>query len=92
MERIAAFRHEDRDSVALSFVDNRVFIAISDTANRFEPPSIWSGSAEIGKEDLVTYLGDVSFAEDIVEALVLNRRIWSKRSTHEQGATAERGT
>lgn len=44
----------------------------------FEPPSIWRGAALLDQAGVAAYFKDVRLAEQIIEDLNLNLRIWSK--------------
>lgn len=79
MQRLTEFRRQLNTNVAIAFVDSSIFIAISTTKNHFEPPSIWRGAATLLKDDVEEYFKDVRLAEQIVEDLNLNLRIWSKQ-------------
>lgn len=78
MQRLTQFRGEIGAPVALGFVNSQIYIAISTRKNYFEPPSIWSGGP-LDEGDIASYFSDVRLAEEIVESLNLNLRIWSKQ-------------
>jgi hypothetical protein len=79
MERLVELRSQAEGNIAVSFVSSSIFLAISSSKNRFEPPSIWAGSAELSLDDLRRYMSDVRLAEELVNDLNLNTRIWSKQ-------------
>jgi Protein of unknown function (DUF3137) len=79
MQRLSQFREAVGSPVALAFVDSQIYIAISSRRNHFEPPSIWRGVANLSQADVEAYFKDVRLAEQIVEDLNLNLRIWSKQ-------------
>lgn len=78
MRRLLDFRTRMDASVHLAFIDERVYVAVSSGTNHFEPPSIWSARAAVDEADLAAYLNQVGLAEDVVESLNLNTRIWTK--------------
>lgn len=78
MRRLLEFRQRKGTRVHLAFVDERVFVAVASSANHFEPPSMWSASAAIDEADMADYMAQVGLAEDVVESLNLNTRIWGK--------------
>lgn len=78
MERLTRFRKELDTPLALSFVNSQIYIAISTRKNYFEPPSVWMGGL-LNEGDIAAYFADVRLAEEIVESLNLNLRIWSKQ-------------
>ncbi|MBX0328309.1 DUF3137 domain-containing protein, partial [Oscillochloris sp. ZM17-4] len=65
--------------VAIAFVNAQIYLAISTSKNYFEPPPLWRSGAALGQGDIEAYFEDVRLAEEIVEDLNLNLRIWSKR-------------
>jgi hypothetical protein len=79
MQRLTEFRRQLNTNLSIAFIDSSIFIAISTSKNHFEPPSLWRGSATLLKEDVEAYFKDVRLAEQIVEDLNLNLRIWSKQ-------------
>jgi hypothetical protein len=79
MQRLSEFRRQLNTSVAIAFVDSHIFIAISTSKNHFEPPSFWLGGGRLSQADIEDYFEDVRLAEQIVEDLNLNLRIWSKQ-------------
>jgi len=75
MRRIVDFQREMQRTVYVSFVNSKVFVAISMSRNLFEP-RIFRTVLDF---DLVReYLGEMELALGIVEDLNLNTRIWSK--------------
>jgi hypothetical protein len=79
MRRLLDFHQLVGEPVWLSLVGDSMYLAIASKHDRFEPPSIWPAEAKIDVDDLATYLAEIGLAEDVVEGLALNRRIWSKR-------------
>jgi hypothetical protein len=79
MERLVAFRHRLDKPVALSFINSCVYIAMSSNKDYFEPPSLWFGSALMQLEEIQIYLDDIRLAQEIIEELNLNTRIWGKQ-------------
>ncbi|NNJ09021.1 DUF3137 domain-containing protein [Chloroflexales bacterium ZM16-3] len=79
MERLTRFRNEIDAPVAIAFVNAQIYIAISTNKNYFEPPALWRSGAALGQGDIEAYFKDVRLAEEIVEDLNLNLRIWSKQ-------------
>ncbi len=78
MRRLLDFHELIDRRLWLSFVGDRMYLAIENDEDSFEPPSIWSRDATIDVHDLATYLAEIGLAEDIVEGLALNTRVWSK--------------
>lgn len=78
MRRLLDFRQRLNTRVHLAFVDEQVFVAVASNTNHFEPPSIWASDATIDEADVASYLEQVGLAEDVVDSLNLNTRIWSK--------------
>lgn len=79
MQRLSEFRRQLNADVAIAFVDSSIYIAISTSKNHFEPPSFWRGGARLTQAEVAAYFQDVRLAEQIVEDLNLNLRIWSKQ-------------
>jgi len=75
MRRIVDFQREMERTVYLSFVNSKVFVAISMSRNLFEPRIF---KTVLDFELLREYLGEMELALGIVEDLNLNTRIWSK--------------
>jgi hypothetical protein len=76
MERIMHFRVSTKRKVQLSFVDNRLYVAIPFNKNLFEP-RIWSTIERFS--DIETFHGQLSLATSVVEMLNQNTRVWSKQ-------------
>jgi len=74
MERILALKHRLDAEVRLAFVEGRVFVAISQSGNRFEPGLF----GRVSEEDVAGMFELLSDVVAIVEDLNLNTRIWSK--------------
>ena len=76
MKRISAFKEKyPKNPVFISFVDGKIYIAISYSKDLFEPTYFKS---LVNIDTIKTYFEDVKFAVDIVEELNLNTRIWTK--------------
>lgn len=78
MDRLVSFRNRLGQPIALSFINSCVYIAMSSNKNYFEPPSLWFGSVLMQIEEIKTYLTDIQLAQDVIEELSLNTRIWGK--------------
>lgn len=78
MERLVSFRQRVQQDIAISFVNTQVYIALSSSRNRFEPPSLLKKSAPLSLEQIQAHFDDIRFAGDIVQDLNLNTRIWGK--------------
>ncbi|PDW03319.1 DUF3137 domain-containing protein [Candidatus Viridilinea mediisalina] len=78
MRRLTEFRQQLNKPVAIAFVDSQIYIAITTSKDHFEPPSIWRGGGSLSQDDIAEYFQDVRLAEQIVEDLNLNLRIWTK--------------
>lgn len=78
MRRLTDFRQQLDKPVAIAFVDSQIYVAITTSKDHFEPPSIWRGTAMLSQEDIAEYFQDVRLAEQVVEDLNLNLRIWTK--------------
>jgi hypothetical protein len=76
MERIVAFRKKADRPIYLSFVDSKVFVAVSYTRNLFEPKLL---GTIMDFDRLCQYSEDLSLAVGIVDDLNLNTRIWTKQ-------------
>lgn len=79
MQRLVTFQKQLKKTVALAFVNSNLHMAISTRKNYFEPPSIWFGSAMLALDDINEYLDDLKMAQDIIDDLNLNLRIWGKQ-------------
>lgn len=76
MSRIVDFRAKHpKNGIAISFVDEKVFVAVSHRKALFE---VNSWSTLLDPHLARTYFLDVKLAVDIVHDLNLNTRIWSK--------------
>jgi len=78
MQRILDFKRESHRTLYLSFVDGKLYIAISFSKSLFEPRVF---STLLDYDIYRDYFTDMLFAKSIVEELNLNRRIWSKGSS-----------
>ncbi|HMO56596.1 MAG TPA: DUF3137 domain-containing protein [Roseiflexaceae bacterium] len=77
MQRLTQFRKTMGVDVSLSFVNSKINLAIATRKNLFEPPHLWQ-STRLQLSDLQEYLQDIKLAEDVVNELNLNLRIWTK--------------
>ncbi len=68
-----------RVGVNLAFLRSKVYIAIPLGRSYFEPPSLWATPNQKIVQDIENYLADIKLAEDIINDLNLNRRIWGKK-------------
>ncbi len=75
MERMLAYKNEAKKNVYFSFVDSKVYVAISYNKNLFEP-KIFGSILDFAA--IREYYKDLELAAEIVEELNLNTRIWSK--------------
>lgn len=76
MQRITRYRRKTQRALQLSFVGDKVYIAIPNSTNLFE--------ADINRPahdyaPIAQYYSDLMLAIGIVEELNLNTRLWSKR-------------
>ncbi|RJP55905.1 MAG: DUF3137 domain-containing protein [Candidatus Auribacter fodinae] len=76
MKRICDFREKSRKKLALSFVNSRLYIALTTNKNMLEPRLF---RTLLNFKLVQEYFEDLKLAVDIVEDLNLNRRIWSKQ-------------
>lgn len=75
MERILELNNKSDETISLSFVDSKMYIAFPLTTNYFEPPIYTSLLTPDLLEDDISI---VTFMQDIVSELDLNTRIWGK--------------
>jgi len=75
MERITEFRKKTNRPIYLSFVNSKVFVAITHTENMFEPKLF---SSIVDFDVIRKYYDDLELGAGIVEELDLNTRIWTK--------------
>ena len=75
MRRITEFKKKTGNTLYLSFVNSRVFIAVSTGRNMFEPRIL---STLLDFKVAREYLEDLQLATGIVDDLNLNTRIWTK--------------
>ena len=75
MQRILNFKRQSRRTFYLSFVDGKLYIAISFSKSLFEARVF---STLLDYDIYRDYFADMLFAKSIVEEFNLNRRIWSK--------------
>jgi hypothetical protein len=76
MQRITEFKKNSKLRIALSFVDSHVYIALSINRRLFEAPPLFS--TVLNRKLTLQYLGYLNMCIEIVEALDLNTRIWTK--------------
>jgi len=75
IKRILDYKKKANKRVHLSFVDNKLYVAVSFTKNLFEPRILKS---VIDFAPIQEYYEDLCLAISIVEELNLNLRIWAK--------------
>jgi len=75
MQRITEFRKKSNRSIYLSFVENKVMIAVPSGKDLFEP-RLFRSIVDYGQ--IEDYYNDLAFVVGIVEDLNLNTRIWGK--------------
>lgn len=78
MQRLIQFSQNAGISTSLSFINSAVYVAIPSTKDRFEPPFLFAKGELVNLADLRAYLNDIRLAEDIINDLNLNLRIWGK--------------
>lgn len=76
MKRIVDFKKKSGKDIHISFVNSKIFVAISYNENLFEPRVF---STLLNFEPIQKYYNDLSLAIGLVEELNLNTRIWSKQ-------------
>ncbi|MNY55910.1 hypothetical protein D3C86_1919260 [compost metagenome] len=74
MRRIIRFRNKAGREVRLSFVDGRVYLAVSYARDLFEPTLF---TPLENKAQIKQYLDDLRFALGVVKDLNLNLKLWS---------------
>ena len=75
MERIVAFKIKSKGKINLSFINSKLFVAISISRDLMEPSYFKNiNNYEVIKE----YHDDLDLAIGIVSDLDLNTRIWTK--------------
>lgn len=75
MERILELNKKSEDTISLSFIDSKMYIAFPLSHNYFEAPI---HSSLLVPDLLTDDLSIVQFMQDIVHELDLNTRIWGK--------------
>lgn len=76
MQRITAYQTRAQKEIRLSFADSKLYVAIAFDRELFEPT--WKDSlVDFGR--IREYYDDMKLVTDIVEAMNLNTRIWSKQ-------------
>ncbi|WP_318458947.1 DUF3137 domain-containing protein [Photobacterium leiognathi] len=75
MERLVEFVAKAKNKVSLSFINNNIYIAISNSKNYFEPALFTQSDCFESVQDIAH---DLQFVIDIVNDLDLNTRIWTK--------------
>ncbi|AXB56898.1 DUF3137 domain-containing protein [Flavobacterium fluviale] len=76
MERILELNKKSEDTISLSFIDSKMYIAFPLSHNYFEAPI---HSSLLVPDLLTDDLSIVQFMQDIVHELDLNTRIWGKK-------------
>ncbi|WP_200762916.1 DUF3137 domain-containing protein [Nitrosophilus alvini] len=76
MKRVLDFKRKRKAPLYLSFVGNKIFIAIDYRKDLFEP-AVFSSLLDF--ETAKEYVENLQLAVSVVEDLNLNRRIWSKK-------------
>ncbi|MEI7904178.1 MAG: DUF3137 domain-containing protein [Candidatus Firestonebacteria bacterium] len=76
MERLTAYKRNTGRPVSISFVNSRIFVAVSCSENMFEPKIFGS---LIDFETVKKYYESLEFGAGLVEILDLNTRIWTKK-------------
>lgn len=75
MERILALNSKSDETISISFINSKMYIAFPLSNNYFEPPI---HSSLLAPDLLTDDLSIVQFMHDIVHELDLNTRIWGK--------------
>jgi hypothetical protein len=75
MRRIMKFKNKSSRQIYLSFVESKIYIALSYSQPLFEP-AISKTLLDFGA--LAPYFEDLELAAGIVDDLNLNTRIWGK--------------
>ncbi|AWK06602.1 galanin [Flavobacterium crocinum] len=75
MERILDLNKKSDDTISISFIHSKMYIAFPLSHNYFEPPI---HSSLLDPDLLTSDLSLVRFMQDIVQELDLNTRIWGK--------------
>ncbi|MBF4492040.1 DUF3137 domain-containing protein [Flavobacterium sp. MR2016-29] len=75
MERILDLNNKSEDTISLSFINSKMYVAFPLSTNYFEPPI---HSSLLVPDLLTDDLSIVQFMHDIVHELDLNTRIWGK--------------
>jgi hypothetical protein len=73
MERILNFKQRHREKVEISFVESRMYLALSSGRNYFEPKLFHPM-----KDQSKAIYDDLTFFFGMVEEFDLNTRIWNK--------------
>jgi hypothetical protein len=76
MQRITAYQIRAQKKIRLSFSGSKLYVAIAFDRELLEPAL---KDSLIDFSRIKEYYDDMKLAVDIVEALNLNTRIWSKR-------------
>ena len=77
MERLVNFRRKANTRLHLSFIDSKLYVALSLSKNLFEPKLFTSG---VRSGYLKEYFHYLELVTGIIDDLNLNLRIWSKQS------------
>ncbi len=76
MQRIVEFKKKTDKKIYLSFTLSKLFVAIENSKNLFEPRIF---SSVVDFEPVLEYFRDIIMITGIVEDLNLNTRIWTKQ-------------
>jgi organic radical activating enzyme len=74
MQRLTEFRKKRKHPVSISFVNNSIFVAITEHENLFEPRIF---RTNLNKEVIKEYYSMLDLVIGIVDDLNLNNRIWT---------------
>ena len=75
MEKILELKNTTNNLIEMSFVKNKLYIALSKGKGSFEPKL---HESIVDFNDIQTYYDDLTLVLDLVEILNLNRRVWGK--------------
>ncbi|MCX6694957.1 MAG: DUF3137 domain-containing protein [Candidatus Altiarchaeota archaeon] len=75
MRRIVDFKNRTKRNVYLSFIENKLMVAIPEGRNLFEPRLFRS---IVDYSQVEQYYNDLKFIVEIIDDLNLNTRIWGK--------------
>ena len=75
VRRILELKQEWKTDLRLSFLDNSVYLAITDSRDLFEPNL---NRSAVSREQIRRIVRELALCFDLVDDLSLNTRIWSK--------------